>query len=63
MIRRTITHMKTRPRDERIAFAGMVALCVMFVLLIGWAFFFLATIRSAIPPAPSDTVTSTPESF
>lgn len=60
MIHRTIRHMRTRPRDERVAFAGMVALGVMFVLLIGWAFFFLMTLRTAFPAQP-ETATTTIE--
>ncbi len=63
MIHRTIRHMRTRPRDERIAFAGTIALGVMFILLIGWALFFLSTLRTSFPTQPATTATSTLSSF
>ncbi len=65
VVRRTIEHMKTRPRDERIAFASTVAMSVMFILLIGGAFFSLASIRESgeSAAAPSDTAISSLESF
>lgn len=62
VVRRTIEHMKTRPREDRVAFAGAIAIGVMFVLFIGWAIFFFGTIDQAIPQSPA-TATSTAESF
>lgn len=62
VVRRTIEHMKTRPREDRVAFAGTIAMGVMFLLFIGWAIFFFGTIDDAIPESPS-TATSTPETF
>ena len=58
MIQRHIERIKERPRDERIAIAGTIAIGVMFALFIGWAIFFFGTIGGAA--APSETSTSTP---
>ncbi len=59
VVRRTIEHMKTRPRDERVAFAGSVAVGVMVILFLGWAVYFFATLPVSTAPAASDTATST----
>lgn len=59
MIQQHIERIKERPRDERIAIAGTIAIGVMCVLFIGWTIFFFGTIGgAAVPPGAA---TSTPE--
>jgi len=47
VIRRTINSLKTRPHDERLAFAGMCALFVMVVLTGAWGAVFFKNIQNA----------------
>jgi len=43
VIKRTIAHMRTRPYEERRAFAGAISVLVMGVLFVGWGFYFFTT--------------------
>ncbi|MBV9159920.1 MAG: hypothetical protein JO019_04985 [Candidatus Kaiserbacteria bacterium] len=43
---RTIDHMKTRPKDDRVAFAASIAIGVVVVLFLGWALVSLGRVRS-----------------
>jgi hypothetical protein len=59
MIWRTIEHLRTRPREERVAFAGTVAVGVMIVLFLGWAVFFLHSLRTSSEAAQEAVTTGT----
>lgn len=56
MIQRHIERIKERPRDERIAIAGTIAIGVMLALFVGWVIFFLRSLGDSAPPAPSSAV-------
>lgn len=58
MIQQHIERMKERPRDERVAIAGAIAIGVMAALFFGWAIFFLSTLGSSAAPI-LDTATTT----
>jgi len=58
VVQRTINSLRDRPKDERVAVAGGIAIAVVTVLLVGWVVFFLHGIGSgtssqATNPAPS----------
>ena len=59
MIHRKIEHMKERPRHERVAFAGAVAVGAVVVLFVGWAFYFFTSVSNSIPLAAPTAATST----
>ena len=50
VVRRTIEHLKGRPKEERTALAASISIGVVAVLFIGWIIFFLHSIATA--PAP-----------
>lgn len=43
---RTVNKLRGRPKDERVAVAGGIALAVVAILLVGWVAFFLHGIGS-----------------
>lgn len=45
VIKRTIESLRERPHDERMAFAGLVAIAVMVLLSGAWGLVFLSTLR------------------
>ncbi len=51
--------MKERPRHERVAFAGAVAVGAVVVLFVGWAFYFFTSVSNSIPLAAPTAATST----
>jgi len=60
VVQRTIDNLKDRPKDERQAVALGTAGAVVLILLVGWAFFFLKSLRTeqaqnAQPYAPDLT--------
>lgn len=50
VVRRTIEHLKTRPKEERTAFAASVSIVVVVILFVGWIIYFFHSI--ATTPAP-----------
>ena len=46
VIQKTVNNLKDRPKDERKAVAGGIAITVIAILLVGWAFFFIKRIQS-----------------
>jgi len=51
VVQKTIDNLKGRPKDERVAVAGGVAVTVMIILFLGWAIYFFHEIRSgAVKP-------------
>jgi len=46
VVQKTINNLKDRPKDERKAVAGGIAIFVISVLLIAWAIFFFKRIQS-----------------
>lgn len=49
VIKRTIGALRSRPHDERHAFAVLSALVVMVILLLAWGIFFFSSIQSDAP--------------
>jgi len=49
VIKRTIGALRSRPHDERHAFAVLTALVVMVILLLAWGIFFFSSIQSDAP--------------
>jgi hypothetical protein len=45
VIQRTIDNLKDKPHEEKKVVAGGIAIAVVVVLLVGWAFFFLRSIQ------------------
>ncbi|QQG37746.1 MAG: hypothetical protein HYS26_03930 [Candidatus Kaiserbacteria bacterium] len=45
VIEKTINNLKEKPKDERKAVAGGIAIAVVIILFIGWAFLFLKKIQ------------------
>jgi hypothetical protein len=58
VIQSTIDNLKDKPHDEKKAVAGGIAIAVVVVLLIGWAFLFLRNIQrgSTVPTLQGGTV-------
>jgi len=52
VIKRTIASLKTRPHDERRAFAGMCAIVVMVVLTGSWGAVFFRSIQNVAADEP-----------
>jgi hypothetical protein len=46
VVQKTLNNLKERPKDERVAVASGTAIFVVFILFIGWAYFFLKQIQS-----------------
>lgn len=46
VVQKTIDNLKDKPKDERKAVAGGIAIAVIAVLLVGWAFLFIKKIQS-----------------
>ena len=46
VLKRAITHLRGRPKDERVAVAGGIATAVAILLLVSWAVFFFKNIQS-----------------
>ncbi|HVU75512.1 MAG TPA: hypothetical protein VHD38_01580 [Candidatus Paceibacterota bacterium] len=46
VIQKTVDNLKDRPKDERKAVAGGIAITVIVILLIGWAVLFLRNIQN-----------------
>jgi hypothetical protein len=45
VIQKTVNNLKERPRDERKAVAGGLAIMVVIILLLGWAIFFFKKLQ------------------
>lgn len=45
VIQKTINNLKDKPKDERKAVAGGIAIAVVAILFIGWTFFFFKSIQ------------------
>jgi hypothetical protein len=62
MIRRTIHRVRQRSRDERVAFAAMVAITVTGVLFLAWAVYLFISFRNTLHSTNITTATSTVDS-
>lgn len=49
VVQKTIDNIKGKPHEEQRAVAGGIAIAVVVILLIGWAFIFLRNIQSGGP--------------
>jgi hypothetical protein len=58
VVGKTLDTLKDKPHDEKKVVAGSIAVTVVVVLLVGWAFLFLRNIQrgSAIPTLQGNTV-------
>jgi hypothetical protein len=56
---RTVNRLRERPKDERVAVAGAVAIAVVAVLFIGWVVLFFHGIGSATSSPSQQSVAST----
>jgi hypothetical protein len=61
VIQKTINNLKDKPQDERKAVAGGIALSVMVILIVGWAFLFFKNIQQE--GQLQDLNSSIPEEF
>ncbi len=58
-MRRTVQKLRERPKEERVAVAGSIAIGVVALLLVGWVAFFLhdlgsgGPVRAEVPEAAS----------
>jgi len=48
-MKKAIEDLKGKPKEERAAVAGSIAVMVVVLLLVGWGFFFLKKITSGAP--------------
>lgn len=48
-MKKAIDDLKEKPKEERTAVAGSIAVMVVVLLLVGWGFFFLKRITSGAP--------------
>jgi len=48
-MKKAMDDLKGRPKEERTATAGAVAMAIMALLFIGWAFFFLQKLSRGVP--------------
>lgn len=55
VVQKTIDNLKDRPKDERKAVAGGIAITLVVVLLIAWAFLFFKRIQSGSQQINFDT--------
>lgn len=66
VVQKTISNLKERPKDERQVVAMGTAGAVVLVLLVGWAFFFLKSLRKEqaatgqLYEIPAETTTALP---
>lgn len=58
VIQNAIDNLKEKPHDEKKAVAGGIAIAVVVILLVGWAFLFLRNIQkgSVVPTLQGGTV-------
>lgn len=64
VVRRTIDNLKERPHHERRAVALMIAIGVVVMLFLGWAFLFFSSLRASQASAAQTAghaVTSSPQ--
>ena len=54
----TIDKLKEKPKEQKNAVAGGVAVTVVAVLLIGWGFFYLKKVLGERPPADVSTTST-----
>lgn len=45
VLQKTVDNLKDKPKDEKKAIAGGIAISVVLILLIGWSFFFFKKIQ------------------
>lgn len=45
VVQKTLDNLKEKPKDEKVAVAGGIAVTVVLILLIAWALFFFRNIR------------------
>ena len=69
MLQRTIDNLKERPKEERVAFAGSVAIGAIVILFLGWVLFFVTSFHKApiaestLPDAQSASAVSAVPDF
>ena len=68
VVQRTINTLRERPKDERVAVAGGIAIAIVTILFFGWAIFFFRGINNQAAqnaanqiPVQYDSTTSTTE--
>ena len=49
VLENTVNNLRERPRDQRKAIAGIVAIAVIGILFLGWAVLFFKKIQNAEP--------------
>ena len=49
VVQKALDDLKERPHDEKTTVASSIAIAVVIILLIGWAFIFLRNIRKTPP--------------